>query len=130
MPDTYSIYQDGKTFANESDEKLAIGIFNMVKRTFPQTEVKLIKWRPEQGFIVMKHYNIHKNSQFIYHGRNFEDAVNKAIQKAKTEAQYPSSPTLHGIKQLHGERAVFRLVIEDELKKAKVPKILIKKLME
>ncbi len=72
---------------------------------------------------------IHKNPEFVYHGRNYEDAVNTAIRKAKTEAEYPSSSTLHGIKQLHGERAVFRFVIEDELKRAKVPKVLIKELM-
>lgn len=130
MPDTYTIYQDGKTFANESDEKLAIGIFNMLKRTFTNTEVKLVRWRPVKGFIVMKHHNKPKNPEFIHNGRNFEEAINVAIHKAKTEAQYPSSSMLHGIKQLHGERAVFNLIIEDELKRAKVPKVLIKKLMK
>ncbi len=71
-----------------------------------------------------------KNPQFIHNNRNYEDAVNKAIQKAKTEAQYPSSSSLAGIKAINGERAVFNLLIEDELKKAKVPKQLIKKLMK
>lgn len=71
-----------------------------------------------------------KNSLFTYHGRNFEDAVNKAIQSAKTQAAYPTTQYLMGIKQLQGERAVFRLLIKDELKKAKVPKVLIKKLTE
>lgn len=71
-----------------------------------------------------------KNPEFIYHGRNYEDAINKAIHIARTEAQYPSSQMLLGIKHLNGERAVFRLIIEDELKRAKVPKALIKKLIE
>lgn len=71
-----------------------------------------------------------KNPQFAYHGRNFEDAINKAIQSARTQAAYPSSPYLIGIKQMQGERAVFRLLIKDELKKARVPKLLIKKLTE
>lgn len=56
MPDTYTIYQDGKTFANERNEKQANDIFNMLKRTFPQTDVKLVKWRPVQGFILLKQH--------------------------------------------------------------------------
>ena len=71
-----------------------------------------------------------KNPEFIYHGKNYEDAVNKAIHRARTEAQYPSTQTLLGIKHLQGERAVFRFLIKDELKKSKVPKALIKKLTE
>lgn len=71
-----------------------------------------------------------KNPEFIHNGRNYEDAIYKAIRKAKSEAEYPSSSALVGIKQLNGERAVFNLIIEDELKKAKVPKVLIKRLMK
>lgn len=78
----------------------------------------------------MKQHNKPKNPEFIYHGRNYEDAINKAIHRAKTEAQHPSSPTLLGIKHMDGERAVFRMVIKDELVKAKVPRVLIKKLTE
>lgn len=71
-----------------------------------------------------------KNPTFFYRGRNYENAINKAIQSAKKQATYPDTQYLIGIKELQGERAVFRLLIEDELKKAKVPKILIKKLTE
>lgn len=78
----------------------------------------------------MKQHNKPKNPKFIYHSRNYEDAINKAIHRARTEAQYPSSQTLLGIKHINGERAVFRLIIEDELKKSKIPKALIKKLTE
>ncbi len=134
MPATYTIYQNGKIFANERNEKLANDIFNMLKRTFPQTEVKLVKWRPVQGFIVLKQHNpktiIPKNPIFIYRGRNYEDAINNAIHKAKTEARYPSLQYLMGIKQLQGEKAVFNLLIKDELTKSKVPKVLIRNLTE
>lgn len=134
MPDTYTIYQDGKTFANERSEKQANSIFNMLKRTFPQTEVKLVKWRPVQGHIILKQHTpktvMSKNPAFTYHGRNYEDAINKAIHKAKSDAQYPPSQYLMGIKQLQGERAVFNLLIKDELTRSKVPKALIKKLTE
>jgi hypothetical protein len=70
------------------------------------------------------------NTDFTYRGRNFEKSINDAIQRAKSEAAYPSSSYLAGIKSLNGERAVFRLLIEDELKQSRVPKALIKKLME
>lgn len=71
-----------------------------------------------------------KNPEFIYNGRNYTDAINDAIHAAKTEASYPSTQYLQGIKSLNGERVVFRLLITDELTKRKVPKKLIKKLTE
>jgi hypothetical protein len=52
MPESYTIYQDGNTFANETDERLAAGIFQHVKRTYPKSEVKLVKWLSGHGMIV------------------------------------------------------------------------------
>ena len=74
--------------------------------------------------------SVEKNEYFIYRGRNYEDAVNGAIARARTEARYPTSASNRGIKELSGERGLFNLIIKDELKRSKVPKMLIKKLTE
>ena len=71
-----------------------------------------------------------KNRYFIYRGRNYEDAVNGAIARARTEARYPSSSSNHGIKELSGERGLFNFIVEGELKRSKVPKVLITKLTD
>ncbi len=67
---------------------------------------------------------------FEYRGRNYEDAVNGAIARAKSEAAYPSSASNHGIRELSGERGLFNILITDELKRSKVPKVLITKLTD
>ncbi|MDD5453947.1 MAG: hypothetical protein PHW62_00405 [Candidatus Ratteibacteria bacterium] len=71
-----------------------------------------------------------KGKFFEYRGRNYEDAVNGAIQRAKSEAAYPSSASYRGIKELSGERGLFNIIIKDELKRSKIPKTLITKLTD
>ena len=71
-----------------------------------------------------------KNRYFEYRGRNYEDAVNGAIARAKTEARYPTSASNRGIKEISGERGLFNFIVKDELKRSKVPKILITKLTD
>ena len=64
----------------------------------------------------------------IYKGRDYEESVMKAVRSAKSRAEYPDTPTLQGLQTLYGERYVFNYLIKDELRKARVPKPLIKKL--
>lgn len=67
---------------------------------------------------------------FEHKGRNYENAVKGAIQRAKTEAAYPTSASNQGIKEISGERGLFNIIIKDELKRSKVPKVLITKLTD
>ncbi len=63
-----------------------------------------------------------RNQEFTYNGRDYTNSVNNAINSAKYRAEYPDNAYLKGVKSLRGERAVFRLIIDDELKKRHVPK--------
>jgi hypothetical protein len=54
---TYRILENGKLFANEKDEKLALGIFKMLKRVYPKSEIKLYKHKPVQGDLLIKSYS-------------------------------------------------------------------------
>ena len=68
--------------------------------------------------------------KFKYRNRDYTNAVQTAIRRTLTTVSYPDSPAKLGIKKLLGERALFRQEISSELRKAKVPKALIKKLMK
>lgn len=67
--------------------------------------------------------------KIIHNGRDYTKSVYDAIHRARTKAAYPESSFHQGIKTLHGERYLFNLIIEGELKKGKVPKALRKKLL-
>ena len=67
--------------------------------------------------------------KIIHNKRDYTKAVYDAIHRARTKAVYPESNYHLGIKNLYGERYLFKQIIEGELKKARIPKALREKLL-
>lgn len=63
-----------------------------------------------------------------YNGRDYSNEVNSAIQKARTEFSYPTSNQNTGLKQTMG-RGFYTMLLEQEIKRAKIPKGLKMKLI-
>ncbi len=56
----------------------------------------------------------------VYGGRDYSKAIEKAIQDASTEYQYPSSASNMGMKRMLG-RSFYRQLIEASICEARIP---------
>lgn len=64
------------------------------------------------------------NQDFTINKRNYNNAVNNIIHRVKTKTLYPDNNYDVGIKSLFGEKYLFNMIAEEEIRKAKIPKVL------
>ena len=67
-----------------------------------------------------KENSISNDSPYFYGGRDYTNSIESAIQKARTEYEYPSDNLSQGQKQVLG-RDYYRQLIEDKIVDSNIP---------